>query len=32
LDKWAHEDGVVMDFSRAGKPVDNATAEPFNGS
>jgi putative transposase len=32
LDKWAYENGVTMDFSRPGKPMDNATIEPFNGS
>jgi len=32
LDKWAYEKGVVMDFSRPGKPMDNATVESFNGS
>jgi putative transposase len=32
LDKWAYEHGVVLDFSRPGKPVDNALAESFNGS
>ena len=32
LDKWAYENGVTMDFSRPGKPTDNATIESFNGS
>jgi putative transposase len=32
LDKWAYENGVAMDFSRPGKPMDNATVESFNGS
>jgi putative transposase len=32
LDKWAYDHGVVMDFSRPGKPMDNATVESFNGS
>jgi putative transposase len=32
LDKWAYEQGVVMDFSRPGKPSDNALIESFNGS
>jgi putative transposase len=32
LDKWAYENGVVMDFSRPGKSMDNATIESFNGS
>lgn len=32
LDKWAYENGVTMNFSRPGKPMDNATVESFNGS
>jgi putative transposase len=32
LDKWAYENGVTMDFSRPGKPMDNAIIESFNGS
>lgn len=32
LDKWAYENGVVLDFSRPGKPTDNAFIESFNGS
>jgi putative transposase len=32
LDKWAYENGVTLDFSRPGKPVDNAFIESFNGS
>lgn len=32
LDKWAYENGIVMDFSRPGKPMDNAMIESFNGS
>ena len=32
LDKWAYENGVVLDFSRPGKPTDNALIESFNGS
>ncbi len=32
LDRWAYENGVVLDFSRPGKPVDNAFIESFNGS
>jgi len=32
LDKWAYEYGVTMDFSRPGKPMDNAMIESFNGS
>lgn len=29
VDKWAYEQGVKLDFSRPGKPVDNAFAESF---
>lgn len=32
LDKWAYENGVTLDFSRPGKPTDNALIESFNGS
>jgi len=32
LDKWAYENRVVLDFSRPGKPTDNAFIESFNGS
>jgi putative transposase len=32
VDKWAHERGVELDFSRPGRPTDNATVESFNGS
>ncbi len=32
LDKWAYENRVVLDFSRPGKPTDNAYIESFNGS
>jgi len=32
LDRWAYENGVTLDFSRPGKPQDNAMAESFNGS
>jgi putative transposase len=31
MDKWAYERGVEMDFSRPGKPTDNARVESFNG-
>jgi putative transposase len=31
MDKWAHERGVELDFSRPGKPTDNAKVESFNG-
>ncbi len=30
LDLWAWTHGVVLDFSRPGKPTDNAFAESFN--
>jgi putative transposase len=32
LDRWAYEHGVVIDFSRPGKPMDNGLVESFNGS
>jgi len=32
LDKWAYENNVELDFSRPGKPTDNAFIESFNGS
>lgn len=32
LDKWAYENSVILDFSRPGKPTDNAFIESFNGS
>ena len=32
LDRWAYEQGVTLDFSRPGKPTDNAFIESFNGS
>jgi putative transposase len=32
LDKWAYERKVSLDFSRPGKPTDNAIIESFNGS
>ena len=31
MDKWAYERGVELDFSRPGKPTDNAYIESFNG-
>jgi putative transposase len=31
LDHWAYENGVTLDFSRPGKPTDNAFVESFNG-
>ncbi len=30
LDLWAYAKGVALDFSRPGKPTDNAFAEAFN--
>ncbi|VVE51846.1 transposase [Pandoraea horticolens] len=32
LDHWAYENGVILDFSRRGKPTDNPFIEPFNSS
>lgn len=32
LDKWTYENQIVLDFSRPGKPTDNAFIESFNGS
>jgi putative transposase len=32
LDHWAYWNGVTLDFSRPGKPVDNAFIEAFNGT
>ncbi|MND94926.1 Integrase core domain protein [compost metagenome] len=32
LDLWAYENKVTLDFSRPGKPTDNAFIESFNGS
>jgi putative transposase len=31
LDQWAYLNGVEIDFSRPGKPTDNAYIESFNG-
>ncbi len=31
LDQWAYLNGVDIDFSRPGKPTDNAYIESFNG-
>ena len=31
LDLWAYANGVTLDFSRSGKPTDNAYIEAFNG-
>jgi putative transposase len=30
LDLWAYQRGVTLDFSRSGKPTDNAFIEAFN--
>lgn len=32
FDKWAYENEVTLDYSRRGKPTDNAFIESFNGS
>jgi putative transposase len=32
LDNWAYENNIKLEFSRPGKPVDNAFIESFNGS
>ena len=32
FDRWAYENGVVLDYSRPGKPTDNPFIESFNGS
>ena len=32
VDLWAYANGVTMEFSRPGKPTDNAFIESFNGS
>jgi putative transposase len=32
VDLWAYHHGVRIDFSRPGKPTDNAFVEAFNGS
>jgi putative transposase len=31
LDAWAHRNSVKLEFSRPGKPTDNAFIESFNG-
>jgi putative transposase len=31
MDKWADEHRVALDFSRPGRPTDNAMVESFNG-
>jgi putative transposase len=30
LDHWAHQQGIKLQFSRPGKPTDNAMIETFN--
>ena len=32
MDLWAYKNGVKIDFSRPGKPTDNAYIESFNGT
>ena len=32
VDLWAYANGVVMEYSRPGKPNDNAWTESFNGT
>src|ERR1019366_10432927 len=32
LDLWAYTNGVTLDFSRSGKPTDNAYVESLNAS
>ena len=32
MDLWAYQNGVKIDFSRPGKPTDNAFVETFNGT
>ena len=32
MDMWAYSNGVKIDFSRPGKPTDNAFVESFNGT
>ena len=31
MNLWAYTNDVILDFSRRGKPTDNATIESFNG-
>ena len=31
MDQWAHWNQILLDFSRPGKPTDNAMIESFNG-
>jgi putative transposase len=32
MDRWAYDNDIVLDYSRPGKPTDNAFIESFNGS
>ncbi|QNI33054.1 transposase [Alloacidobacterium dinghuense] len=32
MDLWAYSNGAKIDFSRPGKPTDNAFVESFNGT
>lgn len=32
MDLWAYRNGATIDFSRPGKPTDNAFVESFNGT
>jgi len=32
MDLWAYQNGAKIDFSRPGKPTDNAFVESFNGT
>ena len=32
MDMWAYQNGTTIDFSRPGKPTDNAFVESFNGT
>ncbi len=32
MDLWAYQNDVKIDFSRPGKPTDNAFVESFNGT
>lgn len=31
LNRWAYENGITLDFSRPGRPTDNAYLESFDG-
>lgn len=31
MERWAYENGVELDFSRPGRPIDNAKVESLNG-